>query len=163
MSKEETWDCFCPILSTSVDELRPTRAAPDTPERNNAKQVRKRKPPKMRENLPKVPETQEEIDAWIAERKKRYPTQQRIAEKVQQEQDREERGALDLTKKPEKLKKSDKPTEMSTKDPKPIKTLIDKLMEDEVRKERSIILQCFRYFVNHNFLQEEEEQQEQNE
>ena len=117
----------------------------------------------------KIPETQEDIDAWIAERKKKFPTRKRIEEKEQNLQERQERGALDLSDKANKEKRKEskknffqtnsydksKPIEMSAIRPTKIPSLLDKLTQDETRKKHSIILQCFRYFVNHNFLQDE--------
>lgn len=116
----------------------------------------------------KIPETQEDIDAWIAERKKKFPTRKRIEEKEQNLQERQERGALDLSDKANKEKRKEskknffqtnsydksKPIEMSAIRPTKIPSLLDKLTQDETRKKHSIILQCFRYFVNHNFLQD---------
>ena len=44
---------------------------------------------------------------------------------------------------------------MPTCRPTKIPSILDKITQDEERKKYSIILQCFRYFVKHNFLQDE--------
>ena len=111
----------------------------------------------------KIPETQEDIDAWIAERKRKFPTRRRIEEKEQNNQAREERGALDLSEKAnkerrkqqKKTRNDSRPLEMPTNRPTKIPSILDKITQDEERKNHSIVLQCFRYFVKHNFLQDE--------
>ena len=157
----ENWDFFAPVLSTDKENLPKTQQAPVT-DKTTEKTPKQKRPKKQKDPLParKIPETQEEIDAWIAERKKRFPTQQRIAEKAKMEQDREARGALDLSEQANKERrrkekvKDNTPIIMSSKNPERVKSMIDRLMEDEERKQRSIVLQCFRYFVSHNFLQD---------
>ena len=95
-------------------------------------------------------ETQEEIDAWIAERRAKFPTRERIAEKNKEKAQREFSGKLDLS---EGLGKKRDETEFGTQQP---VSLVDILVEDAVREQRSIVLQCFRYFTQHNFLQSPE-------
>ena len=98
------------------------------------------------------PETQEEIDAWIAERRKKYPTKLRIAEKEQSAKERLEMGALNLEEETQ-IDAETTPSEFSAKSPHRILSFLDVLVADEMRKEKSKILQCFRYFVTHNYLQ----------
>ena len=104
----------------------------------------------------KIPETQEDIDAWLAERRKKFPTRKRIEAKEQYNQERKERGALDLSEKANKEKRkelkrknqnfnfdSDKPIEMSVFRPTKLPSILDKITQDEERKKHSIVLQCF--------------------
>jgi hypothetical protein len=147
------WDLFRPVLSTDVKHLQKTQPAP-VPIQTSQKL---RSESNSRDVLPRIPESQAEIEAWIAERKKRYPTQRRIADKEQDTKDREVRGALDLGSKPKSKERSNKPIQMSSKKPGKVGSFLDKLMEDEERRQRSIILQCFRYFRTHNFLQNEKD------
>ena len=164
--KPEKFDFYSPVLSTDV--VKEASATPDynqpqlTPNLNKnlikKKNKEKEKQIKKKEkfDIPRKVETQEEIEAWIAERRRKYPTRVKIAEKEQTQQEREQRGALDLEKplpKPKK-QKSNKPIEMSTVYPTKIPSLLDKMCADQTRADHSIILQCFRYFVQHNFLQD---------
>ena len=157
----ENWDFFTPVLSTDADKLPKTQPAPVT-DKMVEKKPKKKPRKRQKEPIPirKAPETQEEIDAWIAERKRRFPTQQRIAEKVKMEQDREARGALDLSERANKeRRKKEKhsgsgPIIMSSTNPERVQSMIERLLDDEERKQRSIVLQCFRYFATHNFLQD---------
>jgi hypothetical protein len=123
-----------------------------SPKQKNAKRIRP--PADVR-----PPESQAAIDEWIAERRKRFPTQARLAERAQNEADRDSRGALDLSTKHQKPKpgKRQKPIEMSTTAPTTIPSFLDRLTEDEDRRQHSMVLQCFRYFVTHNFLQDSPE------
>jgi hypothetical protein len=152
------WDLFKPVLSTDIKKLQKSQAAP-LPEPDSSKNppVRKSNSARRRQEAvaaPRVPESEAEIEAWIAERKKRFPTQSRIAGKERDMKEREDRGALDLTEVVEKKGRGNVPIEMSSKFPRKVPSLIDKLMADEERRERSIILQCFRYFRSHGFLQD---------
>jgi hypothetical protein len=133
-------------------KVKKTQPAPPPSPSPNQRNVKREKPIPV----PKPPETQAEIDAWIAERRKRFPTQARIADRAQAAADRESRGALDLFEKPRTLKserKNRKPQEISTRAPAKVPSFLDRLTEDEDRRQRSMILQCFRYFVTHDFLQ----------
>lgn len=177
MSKD--YDFFKPPLSSDIMKSQiedPNPIHKKTPENQiiaknkKSKKRNKNQKAKLQEEQKqilhsiKIPETKEEIDAWIAERKRKFPTRQRIEAKEQEQQEREDRGALDLSKnatkevlKKEKAKKKfngPQPIEMSTSKPKKIPSILDKITEDEQRRKRSIVLQCFRYFVRHNFLQE---------
>ena len=161
--KPEKFDFYSPVLSTDVVKEAP--AIPDynqpqlTPNQNKViiKKANKEKK-KEKFELPRKVETPEEIEAWIAERRRKYPTRVKIAEKEQTQQEREQRGALDLSQPIAKSKKqkdkSNKPIEMSTVYPTKIPSLLDQMCSDQVRADHSIILQCFRYFVQHNFLQD---------
>lgn len=159
--KLKNFDIYNPVLSTDIVKVAPvipTYQAPEIEQKmiKQAKipKAKKKKQSEANQIVPKRAETQEEIDAWIAERRKRFPTRARISEKEQSEQERKERGALDLTK-PMKTEKreSKKPIEMSSINPIAIPSLLEVLTEDERRKDYSRILQCFRYFVQHDFLQ----------
>jgi hypothetical protein len=155
MSGDGDWDLFRPVLSTDVPRVKRTQAAlppPSGPATNRANAKRECPAAPAR-----PPETQAEIDAWIAERRKRFPTQARVAERAQGEADRAARGALDLAAKPKAEKKSRRPQEMSSATPTKIPSFIDRLTEDEDRRQRSMVLQCFRYFTTHNFLQDDPE------
>ncbi|EAY14723.1 hypothetical protein TVAG_038290 [Trichomonas vaginalis G3] len=152
---------YNPVLSTDIVKVAPavpTYQAPEY-EKNLIKSAKipKSKQKKQGDNsqpAPRKVETQEEIDAWIAERRKKFPTRVRVDEKEQTELERRERGALDLSKpRPTEKNESKKPIEMSTINPVPIPSLLEVLTEDERRKDYSRILQCFRYFVKHDFLQ----------
>lgn len=159
--KLKNFDIYNPVLSTDIVKVAPvipTYQAPEI-EQKMIKQAKipKSKKKKQAETIqtpPKRTETQEEIDAWIAERRKKFPTRAKIEAKEQSELERNERGALDLSK-PRKIEKreSKKPIEMSTINPIAIPSLLEVLTEDERRKDYSKILQCFRYFVRHDFLQ----------
>ena len=175
MSHLKSFDLFSPVLSTDVinppETVNNEIPVPEPAKKKKKKKNRKRKNPnpnqkekqtqKKKEPIIKIQETQEEIDAWINERRKRFPTRERIAQKEQSEREREEKGALDLSVEANKLRrrqkkqKGNKPIEASTYKPTKIPSILDKIVEDEQRKEYSIILQCFRYFVKHNFLQDE--------
>ncbi|KAH0791015.1 hypothetical protein GPJ56_005150 [Histomonas meleagridis] len=161
--KIQDFDFFKPVLSTDIIKVEGpvpnTKPVSQYLNNNQSKKKNRRRNKKGKPNqtkLPQIRETQEEIDAWIAERKKRFPTRSRVNTKLQEEIDREERGAISLngdSKNKEKQKRIS-PIEASTKSPVKIHSFIDELTEDEERRERSIILQCFRYFVRHNFLQD---------
>ena len=166
--KLKKFDFFTPVLSTDVvkeAEAIPDYKAPLNPNQSTTQIKKVQKNQKEKKKDPNFPvihkvETQEEIDAWIAERRKKYPTRVKIAEKEQTKQEREERGALDLSSplpNKKKEKKSNKPTEMSSAHPTKIPSLLDEMCSDQTRADRSIILQCFRYFVQHNFLQDEKQ------
>lgn len=159
------FDFFAPVLSTDVVKeapVLPNYTAPNLNPQQNTVEIKKNKKNGKKPEIgipPRKVETQEEIDAWIAERRKKYPTRVRISEKEQTKAAREERGALDLSV-PFKAKedKSDKPIEMSTRHPKRIPSLLDEMAADQERADHSKILQCFRYFVKHNFLCDEKPQ-----
>jgi hypothetical protein len=155
MSGNDEWDLFRPVLSTDVPKVKKTEPAP-LPE-SGCSGARKHFKREKRPPIPRPPETQAEINAWIAERRQHFPTQARIAERAQTEADREARGALDLSSKPRPFKSGKKdrqPQEMSTRHPSKVPSFIDRLTEDEDRRQHSMVLQCFRYFVTHNFLQD---------
>ncbi|OHT01376.1 hypothetical protein TRFO_07629 [Tritrichomonas foetus] len=188
MSHLKSFDFYTPVLSTDI--VKPPETIPnDSPVPNPQVSQQKKKKKNKNKNKAKkqnsgqnnnnnntninnkdkikVLETQEDIDAWIAERKKRFPTRLRVAEKERENQEREERGALDLSEQANKAKrkeskmklgkngKNDKPLEMSTFQPTKVPSILDKITQDEERRKHSIVLQCFRYFVKHNFLQED--------
>jgi len=151
--KIKSFDFFSPVLSTDIVKI-----AAVTPNYNDIKPVSsKKKQKKKKEKWVKPikvnkPETQEEIDAWIAERRKKYPTKLRIAEKEQSAKERLEMGALNLEEETQ-IDVETTPRELSAKSPHRIQSFLDVLVADELRKEKSKILQCFRYFVSHNYLQ----------
>ena len=162
MKANQPFDIYSPALSSDQTKLMSTYASESN--YKDKQQLKKKKKKKISQPIVSTPsenqqESQKEIDAWIAARKARFPTKSRIQAKEDEQKTREERGALDLTQKmnkPEKPK-SNKPIEMSSSHPKIIPSILDKLQEDEERRQRSIVLQCFRYFVKNNFLQKEEE------
>jgi len=148
----QDWDLFAPVLSTDVEKLQKTQTAPSVSVRAPGRRPegKRAKPPAAA----KLPESQEEIDAWIAERRRRFPTQQRVAARAELEREREARGAID-TSAPAGGRRKGKPAEMSTRAAGSGHSMIDKLMDDDdARRERSIVLQCFRYFNTHGFLQD---------
>jgi type IV secretory pathway VirB10-like protein len=155
MSTDDEFDLFKPVLSTDVLKKQKTTAAPPAPSvpPPNTKNRPLSKPPPR--PVLRIPESQAEVDAWIAERKKRFPTQSRVAAKAQAETDRRTRGALDLSAPPKGGQKSRLPLEMFASRPTKIASFLDRLTEDEDRRHRSIVLQCFRYFTTHNFLQDD--------
>jgi hypothetical protein len=155
MSTDDEFDLFKPVLSTDIMKKQKTTATAPTASvpSPNTKNRPLSKPPTP--PLPKMPESPAEVDSWITERKKRFPTQSRAAAKAQAETDRDTRGALDLSPPPKPLRQSQPPLEMSASRPTKIASFLDHLTEDEDRRQRSIVLQCFRYFTTHNFLQDD--------
>lgn len=150
----QDFDFYKPVLSTDVIKVEGTvrndSSLPDHPtvkiNKNKKKGIRKEK-----SRLPQMRETQEDIDAWIAERKKNFPTRSRTTARINEKTERVQRGAIAFDEEAKKPKISR--TEGSTKAVMRTHSFLDELTKDEERRERSIILQCFRYFVQHDFLQ----------
>lgn len=152
------FDILSPVLSTNVvkvEKMTPNCSNPVVIDTEKSLK-NKGKSPDADFNFPsfKLPQTPEEIEAWIAERKAKYPTKSRIAQKKESERERMERGALDLSV-PYKGKGNneddDRPTEVSSRYKYAGKSFLDILNEEQERKDRSLILQCFRYFVQNDF------------
>lgn len=153
------FDFYKPVQSTDIVKVSKPIANIQDPTNPIKPKFKKNKTRNMnnmvKSNYEKQQETQEDIEAWKEARRKNYPTSMKIEEKEKHKKDLEERGALNLEpSKPGKKKKNDKPIQMSSKHPIKIPSYLDKLTEDEDRRDRSKILQCFRYFNTHNFLQD---------
>ena len=153
------FNIFAPVLSSNVIEVEEAAPNSSAPVVSDGEKSLKNKGKKNGSDLVlpdcKLPQTPEEIEAWIAERKARYPTRSRIAQKQENERERMERGALDLTV-PYRSKREneddDRPTEVSSRHKYAGRSILDVLNEEQERRDRSLILQCFRYFVQNEFL-----------
>lgn len=152
----QNFDFYKPVLSTDIVRVDSTVSNSSSIPKNPSvgkSQKKANKPKREKSRLPEMMETQQDIENWIAARKKNFPTRSRTNTKLMDQTERDQRGAIPLddeSKKP-KIRRTEGSTKMLMK----AHSFLDDLTKDEERKERSIVLQCFRYFVQHDFLQRE--------
>lgn len=116
------------------------------------KDYQKPKEPKDIQDIPfyqmykKPLETPEDIERYRQERIKNFPTKKNIERKEKEKDEREKQGLLDMTKQIEKKKR------------KKSENLLNALLEKDIKKENSCILQCLRYIVKNKFFTDQHSQ-----
>ena len=108
-------------------------------------------------------ETKESINAYIEERKSRYPTKKNIDKKREIINVKTKRGQL-LSINEKIMKFQDDTGNKKTpsvlrflKTPRFDQNIVRKVLSKEIEQEYSAILQCFRYIIKTNFLQNDDE------
>ena len=104
-------------------------------------------------------ETEQDIKRYIEERKKRFPTKKNIEKKREIIQAKTKRGQL-LSINERIMKYQDDTGRKKTpsvlrflKTPRFDQNIVRKVMQKEINQEYSAILQCFRYIIKSNYLQ----------
>ncbi|CAG9329656.1 unnamed protein product [Blepharisma stoltei] len=108
-----------------------------------------------------VLDTPEEIAKWIASRKRNFPSKKNVIKKEMKEKEKEERGDLSkfelrMRKRLALIRKINKREEERQGQNPFLKymSLRKKLLNNQILTEQRLLLQCIRYCVKHNFLQE---------
>lgn len=91
-------------------------------------------------------ETPEDIERYRQERIKNFPTKKNIEKKEKEKEEREKKGLLEMSKQIDKKKR------------KKSENLLNSLLEKDIKKENSCILQCLRYIVQNKFFTNEHSQ-----
>jgi len=106
------------------------------------------------------------IDKWVEARKRNFPSQETIEGKERRDEARMERGEILETRNQfgkfkvgpmDKAKRPKEATEATSSAShtqgergQGINQLIEKLLAEEIRHERNVLLQCIRYIMNHS-------------
>lgn len=118
-------------------------------------------PPSQPKQIDPVLDTPEEIQKWILSRKRNFPSKHKIQSKKDTDTRREERGDLSkfeirMRKRLAIVRKAHK-KEDDKKGKNPFLKYMNlnrKLTNNQILAEQRIVLQCIRYLVKHNFLED---------